>query len=355
MDNIIVDKEYCASSFLMYRTLHTVDGCCRCFDTKYPPNLWKRNMNRIGIHNSDDLLKYFEKRVRGICNGKKVALALSGGIDSALLAKFMPKGLIAYTFKCIVPGIEVFDETAQARRYAEECGLEHRIIEVYWDDFEKYAPALMRHKGAPIHSIEVQIYKAALKAKEDGCDAIIFGESSDLNYGGLSGLLSKDWTVGEFINRYAYVKPYEVLKNFRMITAPIVMYEKDGYVDVHEFDRGFFMDEAMGSYSNACELADIKLYTPYAETYYAEELDINRIRSGENKYIVREAFDTMYRHWYIPDKTPMPRPMNEWFADWKGPIRHEFWPHCTNNMSGDQKWLVWALEKFMNILEGKNE
>ena len=58
------------------------------------------------------------------------------------------------------------------------------------------------------HSIEVQIYKAALKAKEEGFERLIFGESSDVSYGGLSGLMSKDWRVGEFIDRYTYVKPY---------------------------------------------------------------------------------------------------------------------------------------------------
>lgn len=37
----------------------------------------------------------------------------------------------------------------------------------------------MRHKKAPIHSIEVQIYKADLQAKADGIDTIIFGEAAD--------------------------------------------------------------------------------------------------------------------------------------------------------------------------------
>lgn len=336
----------------MYRTLHTVDGSSYCFDEKHIPNLWYNHFDRIAIHNSGDLIAYFEKRIPEICKHKKVALALSGGIDSALLAKFMPRGSLAYTFKCIVPGTLVTDETPQAAKYAKECGLEHRIVEIYWEDFEKYAPILMGHKGAPIHSIEVQIYKAALQAKADGCDAIIFGESSDLNYGGLSGLLSKDWTVGEFVERYAYVKPYAVLKDFRLPIAPITQYERNGYIDVHEFDRGFFMSEAMGSYSNACELAGIPLFTPYAETYLAEPLDLNRIRAGENKYVVREAFDIKYPGWSIPTKTPMPRPMNEWMGMWNGPVREEFWKNCTAGMSGDQKWMVWCLERYLNMIEG---
>lgn len=114
-------------------------------------------------------------------------IALSCGIDSAILAKYMPKGSIAYIFKWVVSGIEVTGETKVAKQYADKCELEHKIIERYWEDFEKYAPLLMKHKKAP------------LQAKKDEIDAIVFGEAVDSVYVGLSGLLSKDWT-----NRNAY-------------------------------------------------------------------------------------------------------------------------------------------------------
>ena len=351
---MIEDKTFCASSYLMYRTLHTVDGSRYCFDKKYLPNLWYNTNKRIGVCNGTELIQYLMERIPEMCKSRKVALALSGGIDSALLAKFMPKGSLAYTFKCVVPGMQVTDESVQAARYAKECGLEHKVIEIYWEDFLQFTPSLMQHKGAPIHSIEVQIYKAALQAKADGCDTIIFGESADLNYGGLSGLLSKDWTVGEFIDRYSYVKPYAVLREFCLPIEPITKYEKNDLIDVHEFNRGFFMSEAMGSYSNACELANIQLFTPYAETFLSLPLDIQRIRSGENKYVIREAFEAMYPvGWTIPPKTPMPRPMNEWMGKWDGPKRSDFYENCTIEMTGDQKWMVWCLESFLNMIEEK--
>ncbi len=62
-----------------------------------------------------------------------------------------------------------------------------------------YTPLLMRHKGAPIHSIEVQIYKAAFMARQKGFTKMIFGENADIIYGGMDGLLSKDWLFGEFV------------------------------------------------------------------------------------------------------------------------------------------------------------
>ena len=342
-----VDKEYCMSSFLMYRTLQETD--CT-FKDGVIPNLYEDIKNKIGVSTSNELADALQKVIDSNKN-KKMALALSGGIDSAVLAKLVKKDTKTYTFKCIVPGVETVNEVEQAQKYAKENGLEHEIVEIYWEDFEEITPLLMKHKGAPIHSIEIQIYKAAKKAKEDGYDAIIFGESADLNYGGLSGLLSKDWTIGDFLERYSYVLPYKALKEFTMVTKPLLQYEKDGYFDVFEFCRGYFLREAMGSYTNACEVAGIELICPYVHTYLSASLDMKRIRNGQNKYIIRELFNTMYDNYKIPDKLPMPRATNEWFAKWEGPTRPEFWPHCTATMTGDQRWLIWCLERFLNMLD----
>ena len=346
---MIVDKRYCSCAFLQVRTLA---GSDRCFSEKYKPNLWQRERKPDAVNTSEDLVNKLQDQIDECCSKGKVALALSGGIDSAVLAKCMPKGSTAYTFKCTIPGMSVTDETPRAKNYASECGLDHRIVNIYWEDFEKYAPVLMKHKGAPIHSIEVQIYKAALQALKDGFDTIIFGESADLNYGGLSDLLSKERTVGEFIDRYNYVHPYYVLKDPLILTKPFENYVRtDGTFDTHEFCRGIFLHEAMGSYSNACECAGIKLITPYVNTWLGPELDYERIRSGENKYIIRDAFKQLYPGYIAPPKTPMPRPMDEWMSKWEGPQRPEFWPNCTSHMKGDQKWLVWALEKFLNLID----
>lgn len=340
-----VDKTYCMSSFLMYRT---IADHSKAFNNAVTPIFYEDELEITDyISNSEQLEKSLRKYVEKICLEHKAALALSGGIDSAILAKFMPEGSVAYTFKCTVPGKRVTDETGAASRYAQACGLEHRIVEITWDDYVEFAPILMKHKGAPMHSIEVQIYKAAIQAKKDGFDCLIFGESCDLNYGGLSGLLSRDWTFGEFVDRYAYVKPYHALKEYRMITEPLLPYVVDGKIDVHQFDIDFFYHEAMGSYTNACTCGGVVYEAPYAHTRLIGPLDLERIRRGENKYLVREVFEKLYRGFPVPPKLPMPRPMDEWMQDWKGPTRPEFWPHCTDNMTGDQKWLVWSLERFL--------
>ncbi len=330
------------SSFLMYRMVNPLDT--HTISDEFP--------NRIPITNSHELEEHLRASVTRLPE-KNVALALSGGIDSAILAKFMPEGSIAYTFKCVVPGLQVTDESSVAARYAEECGLQHKVIEVYWEDFERFSSALMIQKGAPIHSIEVQIYKAALQAKKDGMDAFVFGEAADAVYGGLSGLLSKNWSIGEFIQRYSFILPYMVLKNPELPIDPFKRWVKDGIIDPHQFVSNVFIQESVASYINATRLAGIRVVLPYPETYLAEDIDYDKVRAGENKYLVREVFQRLYPNFVIPPKTPMPRPMNEWLKDWNGPERKEFWPNCIKGLTGDQKWLVWALERYLNICEQK--
>ena len=342
------DRKYCMSSFLTFRTIAD-EG--KCFKEGLVPHLYKNTHALTQIHSSFELENFLKEYVASVCNEKKSALALSGGIDSAILAKFMPKGSTAYTFKCIVPGVKVTDETFAAARYAEECGLQHKIIEIYWEDFLEFSSKLMLNKGMPIHSIEVQIYKAAVKAKEDGIENLIFGESCDVHYGGLDKLLSEDWTFGEYVDRYSFVKPYHVLKDFDMVMEPFRIYEKNGRIDVFKFLREFAHMEGMGSYQNACDCAEVNFVAPYAYTRLAVPLDLKRIRQGEGKYMVRELFRRLYPSFEIPVKTPMPRPMNEWMQKWAGPTRKEFLPNCVTHFSGDQKWLVWATEKFLNLID----
>ena len=122
------DLKYRASSFLTYRTI--IDPK-KQFSNDYHLNIKNIPINRDKIHSSEELLNSLKRQVEELCRNKKVGLCLSGGIDSAILAKFLPKGTITYTFKCVVPGIEVVDETPMAKKYADEKTSEY----LYWIDF----------------------------------------------------------------------------------------------------------------------------------------------------------------------------------------------------------------------------
>ena len=253
-----VDKTFCMSSYLMYRYNYDVN---KAFSKK-PSNIVDITFPRIPVKSPEDLISAIEQSIENANKNGRLALALSGGIDSAILAKFTPKGTKAYTFRCIVKGKKVIDETERARHWADICGLEHTIIDITWEDITDAAQILMKHKGAPIHSIEAQIYIAAKKA-------------------------------------------------------------------------------------------GIEFVGPYSQTYFDAKIDYKRIRSGDTKYIIREAFKLLYPNEELPAKIPMPRPLDEWLREWKGPVRSEFWSHCTDNMTGDQKWMVWALEQYLNILDSE--
>ena len=320
---------------------------------KFPNHIISLDFERDKVKTADDLLESLKRQTEEATADGKAALALSGGIDSAILAKFMPKGSVAYTFRCIVPGIEVTDETGRAKYYADECGLDQRIVNITWEDIEGVVDDLMRHKGGPIHSIEAQIYLAAKRAKEEGFERIIFGENADIIYGGMDGLLQKDWLFGEFVDRYSYVLPYKVLKDPEMPLEPFREFEVDGHIDGHDFINKFFRQEALGTYNNACDTANIKFVGPYSMTVFDDQIDYDRIRSGDTKYVIREAFKKLYPDYEAPAKIPMPRPVNEWFANWEGPTRDEFIPHCTDPMKGDQRWMVWCAERYLNLVDSE--
>lgn len=83
----------------------------------------------------------------------------------------------------------------------------------------------------------------------------------------------------------------------------------------------------------------------------AKPLDLARIRNKEGKYLLRTLFRERYPEFNIPDKIPLPRAMEQWLENWDGPIREEFLPNCIKDFTGDQKWLVYCLEWFLNLTE----
>lgn len=346
----MVNKLFCMSSYLMYRYIYDND---KAFDDYSHIQTVDLNFDRIPVHDKDTLLKALKKSVDSSCHDGKAALALSGGIDSAILARLVPEGTKAYTFRCVVPGVRVTDESEMAKKWAEMNSLDHEIIDIYWEDIVPAADNCMKRKGSPIHSIEAQIYLAASKAIDTGKTKFILGENADIIYGGMNGLLAKDWLYHEFVDRYTYVMPYRVLRNPVMPLEPYKEFERDGHIDGYDFTNKYFRQEALGTYTNACEAAGIKFIGPYSLTYLDCPIDYERIRSGDTKYIIRELFNELYPGIEMPTKIPMPRPVNEWFANWEGPTRPEFIPHCTDGMSGDQKWMVWCLERFLNMIEGE--
>ena len=80
-----------------------------------------------------------------------------------------------------------------------------------------------------------------------------------------------------------------------------------------------------------------------------EPANLERIRSGDSRYYVRALFRMKYPNIPLPEKHPMPRPVDEYFKDWAGPTRPEFRKDIDmSKYSGNQKWLMWCLKQFLN-------
>ena len=144
------------------------------------------------VYTVEDIDREIQK-VFDSLKGEKLGICLSGGMDSAILASYM-RGQDAYTFR-FLGGEFMKEELARAEYYANYYGLNLHYVDIDWSTVEKYLPIMMRHRNAPVHSIEPQLYQAALQAKADGVTHLIVGESSDLIFGGMDKLLAKDWTM----------------------------------------------------------------------------------------------------------------------------------------------------------------
>lgn len=344
----MIDKNYCMSHYLAFR--YIADENINFYSgLKHKVYRGHSKDKIIKVQTIDEMDSIIRDKIKEFYVPNKTAILLSGGIDSATLASYLPKGTKAYTFHCVADG--AIDERTQAKKYCNIYGLKQEVIDVHWADFKELTPEILQADGVPFHSIEVQLLKAARFAKSQGIEKIIIGESADLIFGGMDKLIGKDWDFEDFYNRYNFVEPMNALKNPMSVKK---IYEKyklpNNKIDFLRFMNEVFSVESSTSYMHTFEIAKIDYLDPYSYMQMAQPLDLNRVRNGEPKYMVRELFARRYQNIEIPTKIPMPRAMNQWLKDYKV-SRPEFIPNCTDKMTGDQKWLCWCLEQFLNMHE----
>lgn len=345
----MIDKEYCMSSYLAFRYIED--------DNKdFYPGMHHHNMKllsekeRILVRTSDDIDREIVRQIEQF-NKKKKGILLSGGMDSGIIASYLT-GSDAYTFR-FLNGEFQKEELERAQYYANYYGLNLHFVDIDWNVVESSLDIIMEKKAAPVHSIEPQIYQAALKAKKDGIELMFVGESSDLIFGGMDGLLSRDWTLDEFIERYTFTKPDDVLAEPKSMRYVFERYRiNENHIDFLKFLGDVFSVESSSSYMNAFKTAKLPYYDPYAKLKMADKLDLYRIRNGEPKYLIRELMAKKYPDIPIPNKLPMPRPVDIYFRDWDGPKRSEFKKNINmSKFSGNQKWQMYCLERFLNLKE----
>lgn len=346
----MVNKDFCLSSYIAFRYIWK-DGVDFCEGFQHKNLLPVPAEQRIPVKTSADINREIQKQFDALYQKyDNIGILLSGGMDSANLASYLKPGSHAYTFES--SSGECNADTKRAITYCAKWKLQHHLVNITLEDYQKYTPIVMRHKFAPVHSIEPQIYKAAETARKDGVQLMIVGESSDLIFGGMDKLISPEWTFDGFVKRYTFLDPTLVLKN---PISQMDLYEKyrtsDTTIDVMRFMDEVFAIESSGSYLNAFGAAWMPYYDPYARLIMADPLDMTRVRNGEPKYLVRGLYAMKYPELEIPFKIPMPRPVDAIFKDWTGPKRPEFRTDIPmQQLTGNQKWQLWCAEQFLNMI-----
>ncbi len=346
----MIDNKFCMSSFLAFRYIEKPDTHFS-EKLKYKRPTLSASEDRILVRTAEDIdnaIKNQISEIRGKCS--KVAILLSGGMDSAILASYLPNAE-AYTFRFLKGAIQK-EELQRAEYYARYYGLNIHYVDICWNTVTDNLEPIMMAKGGPVHSIEPQICQGAKQAAGDGVDLMIIGDGSDYIFGGMDRLLSKDWKFEEFMKRYIYVNPFDVLADPVDISYLFERYRRGDGIDFVGFMDIVATEESYGSYANAFDVAGLKYFDPYEKLKMAVPLDLNRIRSGESKYLIRELFHMRYPEIPVPEKLPMPRPVDEYFRNWEGPKRPEFRRNLDmSKFTGNQKWLIWCLEQFLDMME----
>ena len=347
----MVDKKYCMSSYMAFRYIERDD--MDFYEGMHHENIKEvPDDQRILVSSSDDIDREIARQMEQF-KGRRKGVLLSGGMDSAIVASYL-RGSDAYTFR-FLGGEYQKEELKRAEYYANYYGLTLHYVDIDWNTVTSYLEPVMKAKAAPVHSIEPQILQAAIQAQKDGIEMMFVGESSDLIFGGMDGLLSEDWTFDGFMNRYVFTRPEDVLAESVSMQYLFEKYRKDGDgIDFLRFMDDVFSIESSSSYMNAFAVANMPYYDPYARLKMANQLDLYRVRHGEPKYLIRELMAKKYPEIDVPNKVPMPRPVDEYFKTWQGPVRPEFRNDLDmNKFSGNQKWQMYCLERFLELNESK--
>lgn len=295
-------------------------------------------------------LKNISKKITGKYNNNEIGILISSGIDSATVAKNIPKGSTAIyaTYK----EREKDPEIEMVKKYCKINDLNLVIVEVSWRDYEKNIDYLMNLKKNPIHPCEIPVYMCCLKAKEMGIKILFSGWGADTHFGGMDKLLSKNWTLEEFKNRYEYC-PRINEKNEKLDK----LYEKfmdSKYIRTNEFLTYNYHIMTIKSFFYLPEICGLIHVPLWGYIGLNHKLDLERVRKGESKYIIREAFEILYKtdDLGITEKIPFTRPtdiyMKEHFNEIKYiKILNEYIKKNTD-LKSQQKWMVYILNRFLN-------
>jgi len=114
---------------------------------------------------------------------RRVALALGGGVDSAVLAALLRDRAVAYT----LAGLPGYGEEREAVAVARRLGIELRSVEAGEAEFVVALPGAIRACERPLYNLHpVGRLLLARAVRTDGFDCLVTGDGADQVFGGTS-------------------------------------------------------------------------------------------------------------------------------------------------------------------------
>lgn len=345
----MTDYDFCISSYLAFRYVAKAGiGWSPTVMADFPD---VKAQGRFKVKTSAEVFQRLRETVAESCAGRSAGVLLSAGMDSAIIAAMLPRGTRAYTVRFVAE--DAIDEAPAAGRVAEILKLDHCVVDVTWDDYRESTDLLMKRKKSPLHPAEVGLYKAACVARKDGIELLAVGNGADSTFGGMDKLLVKDWTFDEFVHRYTFLDPRRAVKKPVPVEDIYETYRQGGGVNVMGFLKVVHGLGIIQMFENAIHAGGCSLIAPFERLALDAPLDLARIRGGEPKYILNDVFRTACPGLEIPRKIPFARPVTQWLGGWTGPRRPEFLGGLVMaDFTGEQKWQLHCLERFLNLLEG---
>lgn len=303
----------------------------------------------VPVHGKDDIDAFLKEYI-GRLDFSKTGILLSGGVDSALVASYCPPGTLAFTIS--YPELREVDEVEQAKKYAQRFGLRLIEVPVTFQDVLDLQDDLMLFKKEPLSAIEIAIHKMCLRALDFGLEKLLTGAGADTNFGGLTRIMSREWTKEDFIKGYSFCDPRLVLKPPQNPNLEFFdKYERrDGTYDAIGFMGQQFGKATSKYFCSASRSAGIKLLAPFELMDRRFELNVEDMKNGHEKRVLRDLFAERSGIPSVPRKYPLPRPLEVWKNHFGPIINEEFYPdayeRCPKN---EQRWLVYTLDHWLYL------
>ena len=146
----------------------------------------------MGLAGYEGLGKAIEESVRSSCEGKRVGIAFSGGLDSGLIAALASK--YAKSVTCYTCGTDDSFDVAAGKELAEKLGLPWVQCRIDEDNIEDTIREMILATGVSdpfTISYDLQLFTVCREAQERW---ILTGQGSDEYFGGCANSVNEDDT-----------------------------------------------------------------------------------------------------------------------------------------------------------------